>query len=172
SFGKALAALGLAHIGRRVGGIEIAPALERGAGAPQHRHQLLVIDQGAMRFAFVAGGADVEQCLPRRDLALDHPVERTAIQQFLGALGRLAGEMDKFGLLALLFLFRELALLPVAQFLETVDADTKFDQMEHAGSLEKAVAGQQVKPELATGKNKEKGESTALPFLNLDARSY
>ncbi len=67
-------------------GFQIAPALEGAAGAGGDRHDLVIQLQ---RAAAHAGGIDeileADQPLPDGNLALDHPVERAAVQDFVGA---------------------------------------------------------------------------------------
>src|SRR5690606_27748638 len=75
------------EIGRSVLGLVVAPALEGPFRLPFGRHQRLVEHQAAALDAFAIGeDADVEQPLADLDVALDHPVERAAVEELVPAL--------------------------------------------------------------------------------------
>src|SRR5262249_16347160 len=87
--------------------------------------------QAATADAFlVAVGPDVAQRLTAHDLPADHPIERTAVEQLIGALGHHARDMNVLGLLALLFLVGEPLLDPVLEILDRVRTDAQFDEMQ------------------------------------------
>src|SRR5262249_6024965 len=117
-------------IRRRILVFQIAPALERAPRPRHHRHQLLVIDQAAMGYAVLLNLAKGEQLLPRGDLALDHPIERTAVQHFVAALGGHTGDVHQFRLLAFGALFLQALFLPVRQFRQAVAANTKLNDVK------------------------------------------
>jgi hypothetical protein len=79
-----------------------------------------------------------DQLLAGGDLALDNPIERTAIQQFLGALGHLAGDVHQLRLLALGLLLLQPLLLPGGEIGKAVAADTEFNEMEHEAEFSAA----------------------------------
>src|ERR1700722_17608369 len=99
-------------------------------GAAQSWHQFGIIDEPAMGNAFAGERTQVEQSLPRRDLTLDHPVERAAIEQFFRAFRRLPRDMHQFELLALFLEVREAALLPLGKIVECLHADAELDEMQ------------------------------------------
>ena len=67
--------------------------------------------------------AEGQQFLAGRDLALDHPVERAAIQDLVRTLGCHPRYVNKLGFLALDAFFLEPFLLPVGKFRKAVAAD-------------------------------------------------
>src|SRR6185437_14966231 len=87
-------------------------------------------DATAADAVFVGERADVENALAAGDLAADHPIERAAVAELLGALGHHAGGVDVLGLeAAFLFLF-ELLLDPVFEIRDRVVADAQLDEMK------------------------------------------
>src|SRR5215510_9554813 len=84
--------------------------------------------------ALVDIGTHRDEPLPAGHLAADHPVERAAVDEFLGALGDHAGAMQVLGLLAA----GAPALLadPSLQILDRVTAHAELDEMQrHCGSV-------------------------------------
>src|SRR5262249_31913664 len=72
----------------------------------------------------------VEQALPAGNLAADHPVERAAVDQLIGALGHHAGAMHVLaGKAALLAVLEPLA-DPLLEVLDRVATDAKLDEIE------------------------------------------
>ena len=65
------------------------------------------------------------------DLAADHPVDRAAVENLLGALGHHARGVDVLGLLdAALLLLVQLRADPVLEVLDRVGADAELDEMK------------------------------------------
>ena len=88
------------EIGRRVLVLEIAPALERAIGPRPHRHAFRIEHQPAAADAvLVDERANIEDALAAKDFAADHPIDRAAAEDFLGALGHHAGGVEALGLL-------------------------------------------------------------------------
>src|SRR5262245_22961030 len=120
---------GTLEIGRRVLGFEIAPPLKPppwprlDCHALGSEHQVTLADA-----AFVDIGAHRNELLPASHLATDHPVERAAVDELVGALGNHAGAMQVLGLLAA----GAPALLadPILQILDRVTADAELDEMQ------------------------------------------
>jgi hypothetical protein len=83
-----------------------------------------------MRDAILLDRPEGQQFLPCSNLALDHPVKRAAIKDFLCSLGRHAGHVDEFRLLALGPFFLESLFLPTGEFRKTVTANAKLDDMK------------------------------------------
>src|SRR5262245_47085147 len=84
--------------------------------------------------ALVDIGAHRDESLPAGYLAADHPVERAAVDQLVGALGDHAGTMQVLGL----FTAGAPALLadPVLQILDRVTTHAELDEMQcHCGSV-------------------------------------
>ena len=78
-------------------------------------------------------GRIAEDALAAEDLAPDHPVERAAVEEFVGALRHHAGGVDVLGLLAALFLLLQPLLDPVLEVLDRVAADAELDEMQWHG---------------------------------------
>src|SRR2546421_7325094 len=122
--------------------LEIAPALE-GAERPRlHQHQLAVHHEAAAPDAILVGEwPDRQQPLAAEDLPPDHPVERASLDEFVGALRHHAGGVDVLRLLTFLLLLLEALLDPVVQFLDRVDADAEFEQMQGHGAASSMAWG-------------------------------
>src|SRR6185437_8959449 len=104
---------GAGEIARRLLVLEIAPALERGARPRLDQLHLAIQHDLAAADAVLAGDrADIENFLAAGDLALDYPIERAAIGEFLGTLGQHAGRMDALRLLPALLSLLQLELDP------------------------------------------------------------
>src|SRR6185312_14186477 len=119
-----------ADVGRGVGRVEIAPALERALRHELGLHQRGLIDDAAMGHALADALLEVEDAVADADIALDHPVERAAVEHLVAPLGRHARPVDEHRLLAALALLGELLLLPLAQVLDAVAADAELDDVE------------------------------------------
>src|SRR5690606_35784369 len=99
--------------------------------AGHHRYQLRIETQLAFRLAVLhEAGIDGDDALAHADHALDHPVERAAVEHLVGAPGRHLGDVAGDRLLAGLALLGTTLLLPVGEFLDGFDADAKFDDVE------------------------------------------
>ena len=112
------------EIARSVLGSEITPALERAMGPRLDQYRFGVEhDPAASDPVFVAERAYRANTLPAHHLATDHPIERTAIGQLLGALGHHARAVDVLGLFAVLAFLLQLFLDPVLEIADRVGAD-------------------------------------------------
>src|SRR3979411_2199587 len=119
------------EVGRRVLGLQIAPALEGAERARLHQMNLAIHYQPAAPAAVLVGErADREQPLAAEDFALDDPEQRAAVGEFIGALRHHPGGGDVLGLLALFLLFLPPRLDPVLEVLDRVAADAELEQME------------------------------------------
>src|SRR5205085_1856855 len=86
------------EVGWRILWVEIAPTLERAIGPGPHRHAFRIEHQFAAADAvLVDERADIEDALAAQDFALDHPVDRAAVGDFLGALGHHARGVKALG---------------------------------------------------------------------------
>src|SRR5262249_7415618 len=126
-----------ADVGWRRRRIEIPPALEGPVRHEARRHQSGLVDDGAAGQAVLVGARpQIEDPLAHAHIALDDPVERTAVEHLVAALRHHAGRMEEFRLLPRLALFGELLHLPVAQIVDGVAADAELDQMQrHAEAV-------------------------------------
>src|SRR4029077_11882938 len=96
--------------------VEGAPAPGSAERARRHQHHFgIEHDAAAADTVLVAKRPDGADALPAHDLAADHPIERTAVGEFVGALGHHAGAVDVLGLFAALALVLELLLDPVLE---------------------------------------------------------
>ena len=123
---------------RRVGRFEIAPALEGAAGLRPRGDELGVEHDAATARAVVPRLlAEIEHALPHQHEALDHPVERAAVEDFVAPPRGLEGAMAMLGLLPRPGEPLEVVGLPLGEFPRRFDADAKLDQMQrHGPSLE------------------------------------
>src|SRR5262245_63957580 len=122
---------GAVEIARGVLIREVAPALER---APRPR-----LDQDELRLerqiaatdsALVDERAHVEERLPAHHLAADHPVERAAVAQLVGALGHHARAMQMLARELALLALRQLLADPALEVLDRVAADAELDEVK------------------------------------------
>ena len=79
---------------------------------------------GRLTFRALTDGLDRQHPLANQDLALEHPIERSAVQDFIGALGRLAGRNHRR------MAKRRPLRAPGAQLLRRINTHTELDQME------------------------------------------
>jgi len=115
----------------RIGSSQVAPALKRPMGTPHNGNQLPVQHERVCRRSVpLVRLANIEKLLPDRNLPFDHPIKRTAIEQFFSTLGRPCRDVRKLRLLASLFQVGKPCLLTTRQPLDSIDADTKFDQVQ------------------------------------------
>src|SRR5258707_10814063 len=77
--------------------------------------------------------AHIEQPLPAHDLAADHPIERAAVAQLLGALGHHARPVHVLGREPALPALLEFLADPVLEIFDRIAADAKFDEMKGHG---------------------------------------
>src|SRR5262245_58780507 len=122
---------GAVEIARSILVREVAPALEC---APRPR-----LDQDELRLQHQIAAADpalvderahVEEPLPAHYLAADHPVERAALAQLVGALGHHARAMQMLARQLTLPALRELLANPVLEVLDRVAADAELDEVK------------------------------------------
>src|SRR3954452_3632305 len=107
------------EVARRVLRLQVAPALE---GAPEPR-----LDQHQFRLEHELAAADplpvdkrtyAPQSLPAQDLAPDHPIERTAVGELVGALRHHAGTVHMLARLTALAAFLQPLPDPVLKVLD------------------------------------------------------
>src|SRR5262249_15030178 len=75
----------------------------------------------------------VDEPLPAHDLAADHPVERAAVAQLVGALGHHACPVHVLGREPALPALLELLADPILEILDRVTADAELDEMKGRG---------------------------------------
>src|SRR5262245_36602421 len=119
---------GAVEVARGVFGREIAPALERPPWPRLDQDELGLEHQMAAADAFL-----VDEPLPAHDLAADHPVERAAVAQLVGALGHHARSVHVLGREPALPALLELLADPILEILDRVTADAKLDEMKGHG---------------------------------------
>src|SRR6185437_3921338 len=85
----------------------------------------------------------IDDAFAASDLALDDPIERTAVGEFLGTLGDHACRVDMLGLLAAALFVLKPLLDPALEVFDGIATDAKFDQIEgHFGlSLQPQFCG-------------------------------
>src|SRR6185437_1163922 len=107
------------------------PALERRARARLDQLHFAVEHDLAAANAVLAGHrTDIEDLLAAGDLTLDHPEQRAAVGELLGALGQHARRVDALRLLAAPLPLLQLQLDPVLEVGDGVAADAELDEME------------------------------------------
>lgn len=111
--------------------IEVAPALKWPMGAPQGGNKLRLVDQAASGNTVLASRRpDVEKPLACGNLALDDPIERAAVEEFLRTLRRLSGHVNEFRPALSFSNCSHAAHLPTRQVLERFDSHAKLDEMK------------------------------------------
>src|SRR5262249_60644069 len=75
----------------------------------------------------------IDEPVPAHDLAADHPVERAAVAQLVGALGHHARPVHVLGREPALPALLELLADPILEFSDRVTADAKLDEMKGHG---------------------------------------
>src|SRR5215475_7197907 len=116
------------EVARRILRLQIAPTLECTEWPRLHQHNLAVEHQPAAADpVLVDEGTHVEDALAAGDRTADHPKERSAGKQLLGALGHHPGgvHVRRLSLLA-----TQLCGNPVLEVLHRVAADAELDQMK------------------------------------------
>jgi hypothetical protein len=104
--------------------------LEGAALAGPRPEKLRVEHDPATRRTVVLGiGPEVEDALADRHDALDHPIERTAIQDLVTAARRLPGSVTKLRRLAGTGQRFQPRGLPVPQILDGLDANAQLEKM-------------------------------------------
>src|SRR5215217_2593075 len=127
---------GAAEVARGVLGVEVAPALERPARPRLDRDHHRLDDQAAAPDAVAVGERpDRGEPLPAGDLALDHPVERAAVDDRVEALRHHAGGMGLLVGPAEAPVMGAVLLDPILEVADRIAADAELQQMEHAAAL-------------------------------------
>ena len=98
--------------------------------AARHRNQLRFINQSTMRLVTLLDRLECHKRLSRDDLAFDNPINRSTIEQFIGALRSHASDMLKKERLALLLPFFKARLLPERQTFQRLRTHGQLDQMK------------------------------------------
>src|SRR5580704_2569059 len=127
----------LVKVARGVLHVEVAPALEGAERARRHQHDFgIEHDTAAPDAVLVAKRPDGADALAAHDLAADHPIERAAVGELVGALGHHAGAMDMLRLFAAFALVLELLLDPVLEIANRIGANAELDKIEsHCSTL-------------------------------------
>src|ERR1700681_2850386 len=121
---------GAVEIARNILGREIAPALERPPGPRLHQDKLrLQHEVAAADPVLVDKAAHVEEPLATHDRTPDHPVERAAVGELVGALGHHARPVQMLAREAALPAVLEPLADPALEILDRVTADAKLDEM-------------------------------------------
>src|SRR6476619_6149878 len=113
---------------------EIAPALERAPGSRLDQNELRLQHQMATAdSALVHEWPHIEEPLPTHHLAADHPVERTAVAQLVGAFGHHPRLVHMLARKPALFTIPEFLADPVVEVFDRVTADAKLDEVKGHG---------------------------------------
>src|SRR5262245_5053860 len=119
------------EVARGVFDREIAPALERPIRPRLDQDELGLEHQMAAADPFLVDERPhIDEPLPTRDLAADHPVERAAVAQLVGALGHHARPVHVLEREPALPALLELLADPILEFSDRVTADAKLDEMK------------------------------------------
>lgn len=85
----------LAEIGRRIFRLQVAPALKGATRLPFRLDDHRIKNEMAAAYAFTIGkGPDLRDQLTALNIALDHPIKRSAIRDFGGTRRYHAGGME------------------------------------------------------------------------------
>ena len=91
---------------------------------------------------FICKWTDIQQALPALHIALDHPVERTAFQQFINTLGDHSRGVKLFGNEPGSTLLSKPEIDPGCEIFDAVATDAKFDEIKcHGADLAKLDEG-------------------------------
>src|SRR3990170_6607079 len=119
-----------AEVGRRVLWRQIAPALERAARDRAHGNKLRLEQHAAAWRPIVLGAViEADEALAHLDSALDHPIERAAVEQLRLPPRRLKRRVEDARLAGGLVLRAAMSLLPGREILDRDRTDAKFDQV-------------------------------------------
>src|SRR5262245_24358726 len=122
------------EVARGVFDREIAPALERPIRPRLDQDELGLEHQMAAADPFLVDERPhIDQPLPAHDLAADHPVERAAVAQLVGALGHHARPVHVLEREPALPALLELLADPILEVSDRVTADAKLDEMKGHG---------------------------------------
>src|SRR5262245_57916684 len=112
-------------------GCEIAPALERAPRARLDQDKLWLQHQVAAADPFLVDEwAHVDNALAAHDLTADHPIERAAVAQFVGALGHHTRPVHVLAREAAFPALLELLANPILEVLDGVATNAKLDEMK------------------------------------------
>ena len=115
---------------------EIAPALERPPGSRLDQNELRLQHQmAAADPALVHERSHVEEPLPTHHLPADHPIERAAVAQLVGALGDHPRPVHVLAREPALFAILQFLADPVLELFDRVTTDAKLDEMKGHGDL-------------------------------------
>jgi len=113
---------------------EIAPALERAPGSRLDQNELRLQHQmAAADAALVHEWPHVEEPLPTHHLAADHPIERAAVAQLVGAFGHHPCLVHVLARKPALFTILEFLADPVVEVFDRITADAKLDKVKGHG---------------------------------------
>src|SRR5262245_13065335 len=119
------------EVARGVFDREIAPALERPIRPRLDQDELRLEHQMAAADPFLVDERPhIDEPLPAHDLAADHPVERAAVAQLVGALGHHARPVHVLEREPALPALLELLADPILEVSDRVTADAKLDEMK------------------------------------------
>src|SRR5262249_50249816 len=122
------------EVARGVVARKIAPALERAPRARLDQHELrLQHEMAATHALLVDKRTHVANTLPAHDLTADHPKERAAVAQLVGALGHHARPVHVIARKAASLARPELLADPVLEVAHGVATDAKLDEMQGHG---------------------------------------
>src|SRR5215208_3736108 len=122
---------GAAEVARGVLGVEVAPALERPARPRLDRDHHRLDDEASAPDAVAVGERpDRGEPLPAGNLALDHPVERAAVDDRVEALRHHAGGVGLLVGTAEPSVMGAVLLNPILEVADRIAADAELQQME------------------------------------------
>src|SRR6516165_2531985 len=154
-FGHILSAgRGAIQVTRRIFALQIAPALKRPERAWLDQDWLRLEHQVAATDSISIGERPhIEDALPAHDLAADHPIERSAVAQLVGALRHHSRPVHVLaGQAAFPALFDFLA-DPILQIPDRITADAKFDEMKGHGGKDCRSNADEIKGPLWETRN-------------------
>src|SRR3954471_2706172 len=113
---------------------EIAPALKRAPGSRLDKNELRLQHQmAAADAALVHERPHIEEPLPTHHLAADHPIERAAVAQLVGAFGHHPRLVHVLARKPALLAIPEFLANPVLELFDRVTADAKLDEVKGHG---------------------------------------
>ena len=136
------ARLGLVDVGRRGLRLVITPAL-KGAHRPRRDGDDIAVEPhfAAADPVGIPERLDADDFLPRRDLALDDPVERASVENVRRALRGHAGDVGVAERRAAALRLGHARRHPLAKVVEGIRADAKLDEMQgHGGDYSREAA--------------------------------
>jgi hypothetical protein len=110
---------------------KVTPALERSPRTRLDQHEFRLEHQlAATNSPLVDKRPHVQESLPTRHFPPDHPIERTAIAEFVRTSGYHARAVDVLAGQSAPFALFESAAYPILQLFDRVAADTELDEMK------------------------------------------